>query len=50
MTDQPATDTANLRAAVVDRYCGYARLALEGGTPIDCDPKAVDDGCFGAAG
>src|SRR5437870_1679421 len=49
MNDHPATDAADVRAAVVDRYSGYARLALEGGTPIDCDPDAFDDGCFGAA-
>jgi hypothetical protein len=26
-----------------------ARLALEGGTPADCDAVAFDEGCFGPA-
>jgi len=42
MTDDiPAT-----RASVVERYSGLARLALAGGTPMDCDVGACDTGTF----
>jgi SAM-dependent methyltransferase len=37
------------RDVVIDRYSGLARTALAGGTPVDCDPDAFADGCFGAA-
>jgi SAM-dependent methyltransferase len=41
--------TAGARDAVIDRYSGLARTALAGGTPVDCEPDAFADGCFGAA-
>jgi SAM-dependent methyltransferase len=50
MTDHDtATNTERVRQTVIDRYAGYAKLALEGGNPIDCEPDAFDDGCFCAA-
>jgi SAM-dependent methyltransferase len=49
MPDNATSDTARLRATVIERYSGYARHALEGGTPLDCDAQAFDDGCFGVA-
>lgn len=36
-----------LRAAVIDRYSGLARLARQGGTPVDC-AGGESGGCFGA--
>ena len=41
--------TSGARDAVIDRYSGLARTALAGGTPVDCEPDAFGDGCFGAA-
>jgi SAM-dependent methyltransferase len=41
--------TSGARDAVIDRYSGLARTALAGGTPVDCEPDAFADGCFGAA-
>jgi SAM-dependent methyltransferase len=49
MTREPETNTADIRSAVIERYSGYAQLAMEGGTPVDCAPDAFDDSCFGAA-
>lgn len=46
MTDDA---TSGARDAVIDRYSGLARTALAGGTPVDCEPDAFADGCFGAA-
>jgi SAM-dependent methyltransferase len=40
--------TPGIRDAVIDRYSGLARTALAGGTPVDCEPDAFADGCFGA--
>jgi SAM-dependent methyltransferase len=40
--------TSGARDAVIDRYSGLARTALAGGTPVDCEPDAFADGCFGA--
>jgi SAM-dependent methyltransferase len=37
------------RDQVVDRYSSLAKLALVGGTPLDCSPEVADDACFGAA-
>jgi len=37
------------RDAIIGRYSGLARTALAGGTPVDCEPGAFADGCFGAA-
>ena len=45
MTDDA---TSGARDAVIDRYSGLARTALAGGTPVDCEPDAFADGCFGA--
>jgi L-amino acid N-acyltransferase YncA/2-polyprenyl-3-methyl-5-hydroxy-6-metoxy-1,4-benzoquinol methylase len=42
--------TTETRDAVVDRYSGLARRALAGERPVDCDPEAFTDACFGAAG
>jgi SAM-dependent methyltransferase len=47
VTDEAASDA---RDAVIDRYSGLARTALAGGTPVDCEPDAFADGCFGASG
>jgi SAM-dependent methyltransferase len=41
--------TSGARDAVIGRYSGLARTALAGGTPVDCEPDAFADGCFGAA-
>ena len=45
MTDDAASSA---RDAVINRYSGLARTALVGGTPVDCEPDAFADGCFGA--
>jgi SAM-dependent methyltransferase len=37
------------RQAVVARYSGLARLAQQGGTPLDFDPDESQNGCFGSA-
>ncbi|MFI6598724.1 methyltransferase domain-containing protein [Nonomuraea sp. NPDC050536] len=37
------------RDTTIQRYSGLARLALAGGTPLDCEADAFTDGCFGAA-
>jgi SAM-dependent methyltransferase len=37
------------RDAVIARYSGLARTALDGGAISDCDPEDSADGCFGAA-
>ena len=44
MTDDA---TSGVRDDVIDRYSGLARTALAGGTPVDCEPDAFADGCFG---
>ncbi len=49
MTKDHTTRTGSGRDAVIDRYSALARTALAGGTPVDCDPGAFADGCFGAA-
>ena len=49
MTDDRAAGASRTREAVIDRYSGFARTALAGGAPTDCDPGAFADGCFGAA-
>jgi ubiquinone/menaquinone biosynthesis C-methylase UbiE len=49
MTRDHTTGTGDIRDAVIDRYSGLARTALAGGTPLDCEPDAFTDGCFGAA-
>jgi SAM-dependent methyltransferase len=49
MPEEPATNTADIRSAVIERYSGYAQLAMDGGTPVDCAPDAFEDSCFGAA-
>ena len=49
MTQDHAAGTGDIRDAVIDRYSGLARTALAGGAPVDCDPDAFTDGCFGAA-
>jgi SAM-dependent methyltransferase len=41
--------TPGARDTIIDRYSGLARTALAGGTPVDCEPDAFADGCFGAA-
>src|SRR5205823_11321391 len=41
--------TPRSRDAVIERYSGLARVALAGGTPVDCEPDAFAEGCFGAA-
>jgi SAM-dependent methyltransferase len=42
-------NAGNVRDAVIDRYSGLARIAMAGGTPVDGEPDAFTDGCFGAA-
>ena len=32
---------ANIPDAVIDRYSGLARIAMAGGTPVDCDPRRL---------
>ena len=49
MTDDHTASARSMRDAVIDRYSGFARTALAGGSPTDCDPGAFADGCFGAA-
>jgi SAM-dependent methyltransferase len=49
MTHDTTGDLARTRDAVISRYSGLAQLAQAGGTPLDCDPDAFADGCFGAA-
>jgi SAM-dependent methyltransferase len=49
MTQDHTAGTGDIRDAVIDRYSGLARTALAGGAPVDCDPDAFTDGCFGAA-
>ena len=49
MTDDHTASARSTRDAVIDRYSGFARTALAGGAPTDCDPDAFADGCFGAA-
>ena len=52
MTGNPASTQAVTPAdpeSIVDRYSGLARLAMAGGTPLDCDPAAFTAGGFGAA-
>ena len=48
MTEPGIPGTSSNRDAVIDRYSGLARTALAGGTPVDCEPDAFADGCFGA--
>ncbi|XRQ09808.1 methyltransferase domain-containing protein, partial [Actinomadura welshii] len=43
------TDSAEPRDITIQRYSGLARLAMAGGTPLDCEDGADQDGCFGAA-
>jgi SAM-dependent methyltransferase len=40
---------ASTRDKTISRYSALARTALQGGAIIDCDPDAIDNGCFGAA-
>ncbi|HEY6278386.1 MAG TPA: methyltransferase domain-containing protein [Streptosporangiaceae bacterium] len=49
MTDPSTSGRPASRDAVIDRYSGLARTALAGDTPIDCDPDAFANGCFGVA-
>ena len=49
MTQDNDASTGRIREAVIGRYSGLARTAMAGGAPIDCDPDAVADRCFGAA-
>jgi 2-polyprenyl-3-methyl-5-hydroxy-6-metoxy-1,4-benzoquinol methylase len=49
MTEEHAASASDIRDAVIDRYSGLARIALAGGTPVDCEPDAFTAGCFGAA-
>jgi SAM-dependent methyltransferase len=49
MTRDHAPSTSDIRAAVISRYSAKARIALAGGAPVDCEPDAFADGCFGAA-
>ncbi len=49
MTEAGAPGTPRSRDAVIERYSGLARVALAGGTPVDCEPDAFAEGCFGAA-
>jgi SAM-dependent methyltransferase len=49
MTHDPASSNSDIRDAVIDRYSAKARIALAGGAPVDCEPDAFADGCFGAA-
>ena len=48
MVEDHAATGSDVRDAVIGRYSGLARTALAGGTPVDCDPGAFTDGCFGA--
>ena len=50
MTEDHAASPNAVRDAVIDRYSHHARVALAGGTPLDCDADAFADGCFGALG
>jgi L-amino acid N-acyltransferase YncA/precorrin-6B methylase 2 len=43
------TGAGEARDAITDRYSGLARIVLAGERPVDCDPEAFADGCFGAA-
>ena len=49
MTQDSEVGTGDIREAVISRYSGLARTALAGGAPVDCEPDAFTDGCFGAA-
>jgi SAM-dependent methyltransferase len=49
VTEAGAPGTPRSRDAVIERYSGLARTALAGGTPVDCEPDAFVEGCFGAA-
>jgi SAM-dependent methyltransferase len=49
MTRDHMPSTSDIRDAVINRYSARARTALAGGAPVDCDPDAFADGCFGAA-
>ena len=49
MTQDREVGTGDIREAVISRYSGLARTALAGGAPVDCEPDAFTDGCFGAA-
>jgi SAM-dependent methyltransferase len=48
VTEDHAASVSAIRDAVIDRYSGLARIALAGGTPVDCEPDAFTAGCFGA--
>jgi SAM-dependent methyltransferase len=50
MTEDHAASASAIRDAVIGRYSRHARVALAGGTPLDCDADAFADGCFGASG
>ncbi|MEU7829902.1 methyltransferase domain-containing protein [Nonomuraea sp. NPDC049129] len=43
------SEPTDRREATVQRYSGLARLAVSGGTPLDCEAGAFTDGCFGSA-
>jgi hypothetical protein len=49
MTLDHTPSAGDIRDAVIDRYSAKARTALAGGAPVDCEPDAFADGCFGAA-
>ena len=49
MTHDHASSISDISDAVIDRYSAKARIALAGGAPVDCEPDAFADGCFGAA-
>ena len=49
MTHDHTASARSARDAVIDRYSGFARTALAGGAPTDCDPDAFADGRFGPA-
>jgi SAM-dependent methyltransferase len=49
MTADNAARITVARDAVVDRYSALARTAIAGGVPVDGDPDAFTDGCFGAS-
>jgi len=49
VTEAGAPGSPRSRDAVIERYSGLARIALVGGTPVDCEPDAFAEGCFGAA-
>jgi SAM-dependent methyltransferase len=49
MTEADITGSPSSRDAIIDRYSGLARTALDGDPIADCDPASFADGGFGAA-